>query len=146
MNKNLMREVLANLSNWRPNSYSAKRLAMMEQIILRETNIKTGELERAMFSIMADWTGAGSPDVGDFKARVYRTRREGKEETGDPTASDAQLYLGGHDGHEAKFMNRLELTRERARLLNLPASEDPIQIIVDRVCLKAVETGLRRAH
>lgn len=145
-----MRQALSKLGVWRPRTYSPQKLALVEEL-LTEKGVKSWEAAPVVRELMSTWTGAGTPDAGEILSAVYRQRREDKASTGDPTAHDADLRLGGHDGHGNRFMNRAELTKELARLRrdyphawDAPNPNDNLDVIADRIYRQAVETGLRR--
>ncbi len=152
----MMREALIQLQDWRSRSYPDSKLVLMEKIMLRwhgRAGIKAEELRDAILDVIGEWTGAGVPDVGDFRKRIYLNRahkqREGRQ---DPTSNKPELRLGGHDGHGNRFLSRAELTNEMYRLKkecpkawDPPSVHDSYQEQADRIYRKAVETGLNRS-
>lgn len=127
---------------------------MMEKLILRakgKAALSSEEVSEAIMDLMGEWTGAGGPDVGEIRKRVYQSRQEAKSGGVDPTAREPDLCLGGHDGHGNRFMDRAQLTKELARLRanhprawDEPSPEDSLEQQSDRIYRQAVETGLRR--
>lgn len=144
------KQTLIRLQDWRPRSYPDAKLAILEEL-LSDKGVKTWEAAPAIKELMTTWTGAGAPDAGEILSAVYKQRREDKASTGDPTSHDADLRLGGHDGHGNRFMNRAELTQELAKLKqdyphawDSPRPDDNLDVIADRIYRQAVETGLKR--
>lgn len=149
-----LRVSLLHLQDWRPRTYPESKVVMMEKLILRakgKAALSGDEVFEAVMDLMGEWTGAGGPDVGEIRKRVYQVRKEEKSGVGDPTAREPDLRLGGHDGHGNRFMTRAEWTSERSRLKrecprawDEPSPDDSLEQQVDRIYRQAVETGLRR--
>ena len=151
-----IREALVVLQKWRARSYSDEKLVIMEKSILRwhgKMGITNEELHDSILDLIGDWTGAGVPDVGDIRKRVYAERERARRELGnrDPTATEPDLRLGGHDGHGNKFMDRTELRTALDKLKRdcpsawaAPAADDSIRARVDRIYRIALENGLAR--
>lgn len=142
------------LSEWRPRTYSPDKIVMMERLLLRAKGkqaLTTEEIEDACLDLMGEWTGAGGPDVGEIRKRVYKQRQEDQTGKRDPTAHNPDLRLGGHDGHGNQFMNREQLQAEWQRLKrdfphawDEPREDDSLHFQADRIYRKAIETGLSR--
>ena len=149
-----LRVGLLHLQDWRPRTYPESKIVMMEKLILRamgKAALSGDEVFDAVMDLMGDWTGAGGPDVGEIRKRVYQVRKEANSEVGDPTAREPDLRLGGHDGHGNRFLNRAELTKELARLRsdhpnawNEPHPDESLDQQIDRIYRQAIETGLKR--